>query len=78
MKRFMKVLLAAWLTGAVMGGGCFCGAVASGMLVPKNSAADANYEFVQAQIEEMQATIEALAYQPIDEFAGLGEKEWAK
>ena len=80
MKRFLKVLCAAWLTGAVLGGGCFCGAVAAGVLVPKRGQSD-DYEFVQAQIAEMQATLESIQRPSIydgiaarggfDEMAGL-------
>ena len=77
MKRFLKVLSAAWLTGAVMGGGCFCGAVAAGALVPKRGPSD-DYHLVQAQIAEIQETLEAFTvYDEIaarggfDEMAGL-------
>ena len=76
MKRFLKILAGAWITGAVMGGGCFCGAVAAGMLMPKRGPSD-DYALVHAQIAEMQATLESftvydeIAMRPIDEFAGL-------
>ena len=81
MKQFFKVLAAAWLTGLVLGGGCFCGMVGTGMLVPKRGPSD-DYRFVQAQIIEIQETIERLhndaiydhiAANPIDEFAGLDQ-----
>lgn len=76
MKRFFKVLCAAWLTGAVLGGGCFCGAAATGMIVPKRGPS-ADLLFLQAQINEMQEKLESftpydqIAANPIDEFAGL-------
>ena len=76
MNGFLKSLAAAWLTGAVLGGGCFCGAVAAGFLMPKRGPSD-DYQLVQAQIAEMQATLESftvydeIAANPIDEFAGL-------
>ena len=58
MKRFLKVLCAAWLTGAVMGGGCFCGAVGAGLLVQRGSA-------------ERSAMYDHFAANPIDEMAGV-------
>lgn len=77
MKRFIKVMLAAWLTGIVLGAGCFCGAVGTGMLVPRSGTSD-DYKFVQAQIEEIQETLESFTvYDSIaarggfDEMAGL-------
>lgn len=76
MKRFFKVLVAAWLTGAVMGGGCFCGAAATGMIVPKRGPS-ADVALLQAQMIEVQATLESFspydqfAANPIDEMAGL-------
>lgn len=77
MKQFAKTLVAAWLTGAVLGGGCFCGAMAAGVLVPKRGPSD-DYQLVQAQIAEIQETLEAFTvYDEIaarggfDEMAGL-------
>lgn len=77
MKQFAKTLVAAWLTGAVLGGGCFCGAMAAGVLVPKRGPSD-DYHLVQAQIAEIQETLEAFTvYDEIavrggfDEMAGL-------
>ena len=76
MKGFIKSLAAAWITGAVMGGGCFCGAVAAGVIMPKRGPSD-DYALVQAQIAEMQAALESftvydqIATNPINEFAGL-------
>lgn len=76
MKKFMKILAGVWISGAVMGGGCFCGAVAAGALMPKRGPSD-DYALVQAQIAEMQATLESftvydeIAMRPIDEFAGM-------
>jgi len=61
MKRFFKVLLAAWITGAVAGGGCFAGAIAVGALVPKrDTKAAQDYAFVQSQIFEINQIIEQL------------------
>lgn len=73
MKHFFQVMLAAWLTGCVMGGGCFCGALAAGMIVPKSGPSD-DYRFVQSQIVEIQAAIESLSVpmpQGYDEMEGL-------
>lgn len=73
MKTMLKVLCAAWLTGAVMGGGCFCGAVAAGVLMPKKGPSD-DFLFVQAQIVEIQQAIESLSVpmpEGFDEMAGL-------
>ena len=78
MKQFFRVLGAAWLTGLVMGGGCFCGAVATGMLVPKGKA---EARWAQAQVAEMQETLDRIERDMIydgiaarggfDEMAGL-------
>lgn len=74
MKRFFKILAAAWLTGAIMGSGCFCGALATGMLVPKRGPSD-DYLFVQAQIVEIENTLASLDIPPMpqgfDEMAGM-------
>ena len=77
MKQFAKTLVAAWLTGSVLGGGCFCGAMAAGVLVPKRGPSD-DYQLVQAQIAEIQETLESFTvYDEIaarggfDEMAGL-------
>ena len=77
MKRFMKVLLAACLTGAVMGGGFFCGALSAGMIVKRDGPSD-DYMFVQAQIVEIQSALEEMAQpmpQGFDEMAGLENDE---
>ena len=76
MKRFFKVLAAAWLTGAVMGGGCFCGAAATGIIAPKRGQSP-DVALIQAQIVEIQSALESFtpydqfAANPIDEMAGL-------
>lgn len=76
MKRFFKVLGAAWLTGAVLGGGCLCGALGAGALVPRRGPSQ-DVLFLQAQIYEIQKTLESftiydqIAANPIDEFEGL-------
>lgn len=77
MKYFFKTLFAAWLTGAVLGGGCFCGAVGAGLIVPKKGPSD-DVLFLQEQIEEIQTTLESFTiYDEIaarggfDEMAGL-------
>ena len=78
MKQMFKVLCAAALTGLVMGGGCFCGAVATGMLVPRGQS---EARWAQAQVAEMQETLERIerdivydyiaANPRFDEMAGL-------
>jgi hypothetical protein len=78
MKNFFKTLFAAWLTGAVLGGGCMAGAAATGMILPKGKA---EARWAQAQVAEMQTTLERierdLTYDYIaanprfDEMAGL-------
>ena len=76
MKRFFKVLAGAWLTGLVMGGGCVCGSLATGLIVPRKGP-NASERFMQAQIAEIQETLESftmydqIAVNPVDEFAGL-------
>ena len=80
MKKFLKILAGAWITGAVMGGGCFCGALATGAIVARKGPTDSE-RFIEAQIEEIQATLEAMqrptAYDVVaarggfDEMAGL-------
>lgn len=77
MKQFAKTLVAAWLTGAMLGGGCFCGALATGALVPRPGPSD-DYQLVQSQIAEIQETLESFTvYDGIaarggfDEMAGL-------
>ena len=75
MKQFLKVLFAAWLTGLVLGGGCFCGLVGTGMLVPKSGPSD-DYAFVQAQIAEIQVRIDELAMDKVyDQIAANGMEE---
>ena len=72
MKRFFKVLLAAWLTGLVLGGGCFCGAVGAGLLVPKAHSDD--YAMVQCQIADLRAAVDELSVpmpQGFDEMEGV-------
>ena len=77
MKQFFRVLGAAWLTGLVMGCGCFCGAIATGMIVPRGQS---EARWAQAQVAEMQETLDRIgrdvvydhiAANPIDEMAGL-------
>jgi hypothetical protein len=60
-----------------MGGGCFCGAVATGMLVPRGQSES---RWAQAKVAEMQETLERIerdiiydqiASNSIDEMAGL-------
>ena len=60
MTGFFKVLAGAWLTGIVMGAGCFCGAVGAGLLVPRTGPSD-DYLLVQSQIVEIQEAIENLS-----------------
>ena len=72
MKRFFKVLLAAWLTGLVLGGGCFCGAVGAGLLVQKAHSDD--YAMVQCQIADLRAAVDELSVpmpQGFDEMEGV-------
>lgn len=72
MKKTCIKLVASALMGAAFMGGC----VATGILIPRPGPSD-DYKFVQAQIAEMQATLESftvydqIAANPIDEFAGL-------
>ena len=78
MKQFFRVLGAALLTGLVMGGGCFCGAVATGMIVPRGQS---EARWAQAQVAEMQETLDRIGRDMIydgiaarggfDEMAGL-------
>ena len=76
MKRFFKVLLAAWLTGAIGALGAACGFYGLGLVV-KDGGPSAHDVFLAAQIAEMQSTLEAfspydqIAANPIDEFAGM-------
>lgn len=73
MNQTIRILLGAWLTGAVLGSGCFCGALATGFIVPKRGPSD-DYLFVQAQIAEIQTTMEAMSTpmpEGYDEMAGL-------
>ena len=60
MKRFLKILAGAWLTGAVMGGGCFCGAVASGLIVQRRGPT-MREEWTQAQIDQLREDIASMA-----------------
>lgn len=77
MKSVILTLIYAFAISAVMGGGCFCGALGAGIVCRKGPTPE-EWKFVAAQVEEMQATLESLVrddYRPIDEFAGLGEEE---
>ena len=72
MRKFFKVLLGAWITGAVLGGGCVCGSLATGLIFRRDHSPD--YEFVQAQIVEIQEAMNNLAApmpEGWDEMAGL-------
>lgn len=78
MKNFLKVLVGAWITGAVLGAGCAVGAVATKMLVPRGKA---EARWAQAQVAEMQEMLDRIERDMIydgiaarggfDEMAGL-------
>lgn len=70
MRQFIKLLLAAWLTGSVMGAGCFCGAVGTGLIVRKPHVSQADCELMAAQILEIQDVLERL------EDSGLAGGGW--
>lgn len=79
MRKFFKILAGVWISGVVMGGGCVCGAAATGMLMERKSPT-AREEWTQAQIDQLREEMSAMARtfmydqiaaNPIDEFAGL-------
>lgn len=74
MKRALRMFLLATLCGVGLGGGCFSGAVAAGVIVPRKSLTQ-EVELLRAQLYEVQAVLEAIDCGPMpqgfDEMEGL-------
>lgn len=72
MKRALRMFLLATVCGVGMGGGCFSGAVAAGVIVPKKSLA-ADVALLRAQLYEMAETLNRIDAKPMPE--GYDEME---